>query len=73
MNSRVYPKNIFKREVNSLRIKMAKLHCPKCYSCDVFADLNDRCTCRNCYSNFEFKELLNGNQVRDKKIDKILS
>lgn len=27
MNNRVYPKNIFTREVN--RINIAKLHCPK--------------------------------------------
>ncbi len=73
MNSRVYPKNIFTREVNSLRINILKLSCPKCFSKNVFADLNDDCTCRDCYSKFDFKNLLNFTQVRDKKIDTILS
>jgi hypothetical protein len=71
MNNRVYPKNIFTREVN--RINIAKLHCPKCFSMNVRADLNDDCNCKDCYSKFEFRRLLTHNQVRDKKIDSLLS
>ena len=70
MNSRVYPKNIT-REVN--RINIAKLNCPKCFSNDVYSDLNDVCTCRDCYSKSDFKELLNKEQVRERKITNILS
>jgi hypothetical protein len=73
MNSRIYPNSIFTREVNSLRAKMAKLSCPNCFSNEVFSDLNDDCTCRFCYSRFTFKSLLNHKQVREKKIDTILS
>ena len=72
MNSRVYPKNQFTREINSLRINLAKLSCPNCFSKDVYDDLNDSCTCRNCYSKFEFKNLLKFTEVRDKKLDTIL-
>jgi hypothetical protein len=40
---------------------------------NVRADLNDDCNCKDCYSKFEFKSLLTHIQVRDKKIDSILS
>jgi len=73
MNNRIYPENIFRREVNSLRIKMAKLHCSKCFSTDVYSDLNDLCTCRDCYSKSDFKQLLNKEEVRNRKIENILS
>ena len=73
MSSRIYPNSIFTREVNSLRVKMVKLSCPNCFSNEVFADLNDDCNCKNCYSRFTFKNLLNHIQVRDKKIETILS
>jgi hypothetical protein len=71
MNSRVYPKNIFTREVN--RIQIGRLHCPKCLSNDVYSNLNDVCACRDCYSKSDFKELLNKEQVRERKIINILS
>jgi len=68
----MYPKNKFLREINSLRVNMAKLSCPNCFSSDVLSDLNDSCSCRNCYSKFEFKSLLKFTEVREKKIDTIL-
>jgi rubredoxin len=64
------------REVNRVhfgRIQIGRLHCPICFSSDVYSDLNDVCACRDCYSKSDFKELLNKEQVRERKIINILS
>ena len=64
------------REVNRVhfgRVHFGRLHCPKCLSNDVYSNLNDVCTCRECYSKSDFKELLNKEEVRNRKIENILS
>ncbi len=71
MNNRIYPRHQYVREVN--RVRIAKLHCPKCFSNNVYCDLNDDCNCKNCYTKFRFSNLLTHTQVRDKKIDQIIS
>jgi hypothetical protein len=73
MRTKYHYRSKFTRGINTRRIEIGKLHCPKCFSKEVFADLNDECACRDCYQKFEFKNLLNFTQVRDKKIDTILS
>lgn len=72
MRAKFYPNSNFTRSVNSRRIEIGKLHCPECFSNQVFADFNDYCSCKDCYQKFEFKLLLNPVQVRDKKIEKVL-
>lgn len=73
MNSRMYPEHLYTREVNSLKVQIAKLHCAKCFSTEIFADITDVYICKDCYSKTDFKNLLNKQQVRNKKIEKILS
>lgn len=73
MNSRVYPEKIFKREFDSIKVKILELHCPKCFSKDIYADLNDVYVCKECSDKNDFKDLLTTEQVRDRKIKNILS
>jgi len=69
----MYPENIFTRELNSLKVKILELHCPKCFSTDVYADLKDIYVCKECSAKSDFKSLLTTEQVRDRKIKNILS
>ena len=73
MNSRVYPEVVFNRDLNSIKVKILELHCPKCFSKDVYADLKDVYVCRECSDKNDFKDLLTTEQVRDRKIKNILS
>jgi len=83
MNSRVYKPEDYIDHLN--RAVIAKLHCPKCYSNDIhnksiasneilvtFEKITSyRCgTCKHKISNI--KDLLNKEEVRNKKIDTIL-
>jgi len=71
MNSRIYPKELYQKEVN--RIVIGKLSCPNCFSSDITTNSGDNCKCKKCQSKFDFKNLLSQTQVRDKKIEQILS
>lgn len=71
MNSRIYPKELFQRKIS--RIRIGKLSCPNCFSSDIITDSGDNCKCKKCQLKFDFKKLLNQTQVRDKKIEQILS
>lgn len=71
MNSRIYPKELYQKEVN--RIRIGKLSCPNCFSSYIITYSGDNCKCKKCQSKFDFKNLLNQTQVRDKKIEQILS
>ena len=73
MNSRVYPEHLYKRELNSFKVKILELHCPKCFSKDIYADLNDVYVCKECSDKNDFKSLLTIEQVRNSKIKNILS
>ena len=73
MNSRVYPEVVFNRDLNSIKVKILELHCPKCFSKDIYADLKDVYVCRECSDKNDFKDLLTTEQVRDRKIKNILS
>ena len=72
MNSRIYSEKIFNRELNSFKVKILKLHCPKCFSKDIYADLKDIYVCRECLDKNDFKDLLTIDQVRNSKIENIL-
>jgi hypothetical protein len=61
----------FARNINSMRAAIAKLHCPKCFSTDIFNCIMGECLCKRCYNRFEFKNLLNQIEVRNKKIEDI--
>ncbi len=72
MNSRIYPEELYQRKVS--RIIIGKLSCPNCFSSKINTIItSDDCECQICKSKFEFKELLNQTEVRDKKIERILS
>ena len=73
MNSRIYPKELYEKEVNSLKVKIAKLHCPKCFSDEIIVNSKDIYTCKQCSVKSDFDHLLNIDQVRDRKINSILS
>ena len=73
MNSRVYPEVVFNRDLNSIKVKILELHCPKCFSKDIYADLKDVYVCRECSDKNDFKDLLTIDQVRNSKIENILS
>ena len=73
MNSRVYPEVVFNRDLNSIKVKILELHCSKCFSTDVYADLKDIYVCKECSAKSDFKSLLTTEQVRDRKIKNILS
>ena len=73
MNSRVYPEKIFNRELNSFKVRILELHCPKCFSSNIYADLKDIYVCRECLDKNDFKDLLTIDQVRNSKIENILS
>ena len=73
MNSRVYPEVVFNRDLNSIKVKILELHCPKCFSKDIYADLKDVYVCRECLDKNDFKDLLTTEQVRNSKIKNILS
>ena len=73
MNSRVYPEVVFNRDLNSIKVKILELHCPKCFSSNIYADLKDIYVCRECSDKNDFKDLLTTEQVRDRKIKNILS
>ena len=73
MSSRVYPEVVFNRDLNSIKVKILELHCPKCFSKDIYADLKDVYVCRECSDKNDFKDLLTTEQVRDRKIKNILS
>lgn len=57
---------------SSRKIQFAKLHCPMCYSADISVDVFDNYQCRYCYTQLDFKKLLNLEQMRVKKIDSII-
>jgi hypothetical protein len=73
MNSRIYSEKIFNRELNSFKVKILELHCPKCFSKDIYADLKDIYVCNECLDKNDFKDLLTIDQVRNSKIENILS
>ena len=73
MSSRVYPEVVFNRDLNSFKVKILELHCPKCFSSNIYADLKDIYVCRECSDKNDFKDLLTTEQVRDRKIKNILS
>jgi ribosomal protein S27AE len=73
MNSRIYPKELYQKEVNSLKVKIVKLHCPKCFSNEIIVNYKDIYTCKECSAKSDFNNLLNIDQVRDRKINSILS
>jgi len=72
MNTRIYPAELYNKVLSSYRIVVGQLSCPECFGKDIMTGKHDQCKCCDCDSEFEFKELLNINQVRDKKIDSIL-
>jgi hypothetical protein len=61
------------RNLNSMRAQFAKLGCPKCYSVNILIEIGDDCHCAECYLKFDFAELLTFQQVRDKKINTIIT
>ena len=73
MNSRVYPEVVFNRDLNSIKVKILELHCPKCFSSNIYADLKDIYVCKECSDKNDFKYLLTIDQVRNSKIENILS
>ena len=73
MNSRVYPEVVFNRDLNSIKVKILELHCPKCFSSNIYADLKDIYVCKECSDKNDFKDLLTIDQVRNSKIENILS
>ena len=73
MNSRVYPEVVFNRDLNSIKVKILELHCPKCFSSNIYADLKDIYVCKECSDKNDFKSLLTIEQVRNSKIKNILS
>jgi hypothetical protein len=73
MNNRIYSEVAFTRELNSFKVKILELHCPKCFSSDIYADLKDIYVCKECSDKNDFKDLLTTEQVRDRKIKNILS
>jgi len=73
MNSRIYSEKIFNRELNSFKVKILELHCPKCFSSNIYADLKDIYVCNECLDKNDFKDLLTIDQVRNSKIENILS
>lgn len=72
MNSRIYPKELFQREISRIRI-IGEFGCPNCFSSDITDISLYYVKCKRCQSKFDFKKLLNKTQVRDKKIEQILS
>lgn len=80
MNSKAYyhPKDhseIYYRIMRMNEMKsLGKLYCPKCLSLsgDVYCALDGVPTCDDCYSKFDFKDLLSKEELRDLKIDNIL-
>ena len=62
------------RKMNEMK-SFGKLYCPKCLSLsgNVYSTLNGDPTCGDCHSKFDFKDLLSKDEVRDLKIDNILS
>jgi len=73
MNSRIYPEHLYTRELNSFKVKILELHCSKCFSINIYADLKDVYVCKECSAKSDFKSLLTTEQVRDRKIKNILS
>jgi len=73
MNNRIYSEVYLTRALNSFKVKILELHCPKCFSTDIYADLKDIYVCKECSDKNDFKDLLTTEQVRDRKIKNILS
>jgi transposase-like protein len=75
MSSRIYPKEVFDREVDRLRSKY--YYCPKCYSnnisnADGYFTLVYEYKCYGCKNVFLKKEALTLNDIRNLKINKII-
>jgi transposase-like protein len=75
-NNRVYPSELFDREMR--RFEMRMKYCPKCFSNNLsFVDkkeiiLFDQFICLDCDQVFLKTESIDRDDIRSKKIDKIL-
>ena len=72
MSGRVYPIEVFERELDRLRIKY--YYCPKCHSNNIssahgYFTLIHEYKCLNCKSIFEKSESLTLSDIRNTKID----
>lgn len=79
MNSRIYPPEIFEKEVMKLQ---GKIYCPNCYSFNIssvisyfpYIESKKRgcLSCRCCNQRCRPNQLLTINEVRNKKIDGVI-
>jgi len=79
MNNRIYPGYVMEKEMAKLQ---GKIYCPNCYSIETIgavsyfpyieSDERGTTSCMNCRKRYKHLELLNKEQVRNKKIDEVL-
>ena len=83
MNGRIYPKELFLEQVEKLKNK-GKIYCPDCYSFvievvmsyskyDLQSKLRGMKKCNSCGKIHKDDHLLTLIDVRNKKIDEVLS
>ena len=80
MNNRIYPGYVLEKEMAKIQ---GKIYCPNCYSIDTMGDVSyfpyieskkrGTTSCKSCKKRYKHLELLNKEQVRNKKIDEVLN
>lgn len=79
MNSRIYPSEIFEKEVMKIQ---GKIYCPNCYSFNIISVISyfpyieskkrGSVSCKTCNKRYNPNQLLTINEVRNKKIDEVI-
>ena len=75
MNSRIYPQEVFEREIE--RLKLGYYYCPECYENSLtdrigYLQLFGNYCCKKCQLTFPKQEALTKEKIREIKINKIL-
>jgi hypothetical protein len=75
MNNRIYPEEVFKKEIEKLKLKY--YYCPKCFGNDLtdkveYLQLIGNYYCKSFKHTFSTMERFTKDKVREIKINKIL-